>query len=204
MKSRIVWGIALGVLTLGPLGSMATPDQAAAANRYRRAAVVPAGATLNVRVDEKISTEHAQPGDAWSGTVSQSVYSNGRVAIPAGSPVRGSVVTAEQGTHDSRARLDLAVREVNVDGRYYSIDARTEPIIAGTKRAKKVGAIVGGAAVGALLGKAVGGTKGSVIGGVAGGAAGYGLTRHALRTLQIKSGTVLQFTTREEMVARRY
>jgi hypothetical protein len=183
---------------------MAVPDQAAAANRYRRAAVVPAGSTLNVRIDEKISTEHAQPGDTWSGTVSQSVYSNGRVVIPSGSPVTGSVVTAEQGTHDSRARLDLAVREVNVDGRSYRVDARTEPIIAGSKRAKKVGAIVGGAAVGALLGKAVGGGKGSVIGGVAGGAAGYGLTRHALRTLQIKSGTVLQFTTRDEMVARRY
>jgi outer membrane lipoprotein SlyB len=161
--------------------------------------MVPAGATLNVRLNEKISTDDVRSGDRWTGTLTQSVYS-----IPAGAVVSGVVRDVAQGTHNEKARIDLAVRDVNIDGRIYALQADAPPIVAGTKRAKKIGAIVGGAAVGALAGNAIGGKKGTVIGGVLGGAAGYGLTRHALRTMQLKSGTVLQFTTRSDMVARRY
>jgi hypothetical protein len=92
---------------------------------------------------------------------------------------------------------------VTVDGRSYALTADTEPIVAGSKRAKKIGAIAGGAAVGGLIGGAAGGKKGALIGGLLGGAAGYGLTRNALRTLQLKPGTVVDFTTRQELVARR-
>jgi len=91
-----------------------------------------------------------------------------------------------------------------VDGRTLRVNGETEPIVAGSNRAKKVGAIVGGAAVGALLGHAVGDRKGSVIGGLLGGAAGYGATRHALRTMQLKPGTVISFTATQDVVARRY
>jgi outer membrane lipoprotein SlyB len=83
-------------------------------------------------------------------------------------------------------------------------NGETEPIVAGSNRAKKIGAIVGGAAVGGVLGHVVGGSKGTVIGGLRGGAAGYGATRHALRTMQLKPGTVVTFTAREDVVARRF
>jgi hypothetical protein len=200
MRVKTFCAVALALGSMSPIWT----DQANAANRSRRA-VVPAGTTMSVRLDEKISTEHATNGDRWSGTVSQSVYSGGREAIPAGSHVTGVVTRTAHGTHNSRARLDLAVREVTVDGRSYAVAAEAPPIIAGTKRAKKIGAILGGAAAGALVGRAVSGSKrGTLIGGALGGAATYGLTRDAFRTLQLKPGTVVQFTTREEMVARRY
>lgn len=194
----------MAILAFGSLSWMGGVDRVDAARYRRSAAVVPAGSTISVRIDEKISTEDADEGDTWNGTLNQSVHSDGRVVIPAGSPVTGVVTMAAQGTHSSRPRLDLAVREVTIDGRTYDLNARTEPIIGGSKRAKKIGAIAGGAVAGGLLGHLIGGKKGAVIGGVAGGAAGYGLTRNALRTLQIKSGTVVQFTTRQELVARRY
>src|SRR5262249_59149418 len=100
------------------------------------------------------------------------------------------------------AQLALAVRSINVNGDERMVRADTEPIVAGSHRAKKLGAIAGGAAAGALLGHAVGGKHSTLIGGVLGGAAGYGLTRHAMRTMVLKPGTTLQFTTRSYVASR--
>lgn len=183
--------------------------------RYQRGgwnrSVISAGTSINVRLDTKISTENANPGDTWSGTVTQSVYSNSTdryssngVAIPAGSPVTGVVANSAQGTHDTRPEIDLALQSISVNGRSYAVNADTDPIIAGTSRAKKVGAIAGGAAVGALLGHTVARDHhGTLVGGLLGGLVGYGATRHAFRTLQLEPGTVMTFTTREDVLARR-
>ena len=210
MRRTTLAACTLAIIALGTVGSMA--PTADAQNRtyrrsgwYRSSATVPAGTSVNVRIDSKISTEDATSGDSWSGTVSQSVVSSGgRVVIPAGSPVTGVVTAAAQGTHKERPYLDLAVRQVNVNGRWVTMNAGTEPIVADSKRAKKIGAVVGGAAVGALLGRAVAKDHhGTLIGGLLGGAAGYGATRHALRTLQLKPGTVVTFQTNSEVLARR-
>jgi len=104
-----------------------------------------------------------------------------------------------------RARLRLSMTSVSVDGRRHTVRGSSETIVAGSPRTRNVGAIAGGTAAGALIGHAVGGsTKGTVIGGLLGGAAGYGATRHALRTMQLKPGTVVTFTAREDVVARRF
>ena len=204
MRTKTFAATALAVLAIGAPSSLWTVGQADAQSRWYRSYVIPAGTTIPVRLDAKVSTENQVRGDTWTGTVSQSVLSNDRVMIPAGSPVEGVVTGAAQGTHNSRATLDLAVRRVTVNGRMYRVNAETEPIVAGSHRAKKIGAIAGGAVAGGLLGNVVGGgKKGTLIGGLLGGAAGYGLTRHAFRTLQVKEGTVLNFYTREDMVARR-
>ena len=42
-----------------------------------------------------------------------------------------------------------------------------------------------------------------LIGGVLGGLAGYGATRHAYRTLVLKEGTVVSFTTSEDLMVWR-
>ena len=214
MRTKTLSRLALVVLTLGTLGAAVAEAQnwrdrgyrESYRSRwgYRTSVMVPAGTPIDVRLDTKISTDDNSSGDTWTGTVYRSVVSGGRVAIPAGSAVSGVVVNAVQGTHDSRPQIALAVRDVNVDGRSLRVNAETEPIVGGSKRAKKLGAIVGGAAAGALVGGLVGDRKGSVIGGLLGGAAGYGLTRHALRTMQLKPGTVVTFTAQNDVVARRW
>jgi hypothetical protein len=172
-------------------------------SNYNRV-VVPAGTAMNVRLDTKISTDETQSGETWSGTVTQSVIADNRVVIPAGTPVEGVVTSSVQGTHNNRPSLELAVRRASVDGRMSSVNAVTEPIVAGSDRAKKIGVIAGGAAAGALLGHAIAkGSHGALIGGVLGGAAGYGLSRNALRTMQLKPGTLLTFTTRSDVLAYR-
>lgn len=171
---------------------------------YESRVLIPAGTSFNVRLDSQVSTENGQQGDSWTGTVSQSVIADNRVVIPAGTPVEGVVTSSQQGTHSTRPSMQLAVSRVTVDGRSQTVNADTEPIVAGSNRAKKLGVIAGGAAVGALLGHAVAkDSHGTLIGGVLGGAAGYGLSRHAMRTMQLKPGTVLTFTTRSDVLAYR-
>ena len=77
------------------------------------------------------------------------------------------MVAAEGARRGSRARLELGVRAVLLGDRRTALRARSEPIIAGSTRARNLGAIAGGAAAGALIGKATGDNagKGALIGG---------------------------------------
>src|SRR5258705_13170617 len=119
---------------------------------YGENMVLPAGTAIDVELSSRISTENANSGDRWTGTTSRPIIVDGQVIIPEGSRVDGVVTRSAQGTHETRPQIDLAVRRVSVDGRSRRLNADTEPIIAGSGRARKIGAIAGGAAVGALVG----------------------------------------------------
>lgn len=172
-------------------------------DRWNRGMRVPAGTAFAVRLDSQVSTDDMRSGDRWSGTVSQPVMRRNRVMIPAGTQVEGIVTQSIQGDHNNPAQVALAVRAIDVDGQYRQVNATSENIVAGSKTANKIGAIAIGAAAGALLGHAVSERHGGLIGGLLGGAAGYGATRHAYRTLVLKPGTELTFTTTEDLVASR-
>src|SRR5262245_17595255 len=133
------------------------------------------GTSISVTLGSTISSKTASVGDTWHGTLANNVdLSNGGV-IPAGSSVRGVVTGAVAAERGNRAMLDLAVKGITVDGRDESVTASSEPVIAGSPRARNLGAIAGSAAAGALIGKAVGGDgKDAAIGGAIGGAAAAG------------------------------
>jgi len=161
---------------------------------------LPSGSTINVRLDTKLDTDDINAGDMWSGTITQPVTDGNRIAIPAGSRVEGVVTNAHEGTHSTPAELDLAVRSVSVNGRSFALNADAPPIVAGSKRAKKLGVIAGGAAVGALIGHGVAkDSHGALIGGLLGGATAYGVTRHSMRSMVLKPGTDLSFTTQNDV-----
>jgi hypothetical protein len=135
-----------------------------------RGVTVPAGTELEIAVNTALTSETAQPGDAWTGTVKNTVVLGTDAPIPAGSVVHGVVRTSVPAEKGSRAVLVLAVTSVEVDGKTHRLDATADSLIAASPRARNVGAVAGGAAAGALLGKALGGGKGALIGGVLGGA----------------------------------
>lgn len=133
---------------------------------------VPAGTALNLTVNTALTSETAQAGDSWSGTISEAVVVGSAAPFPAGSVVHGVVTGVKPAEKGDRAVLVLAIRSIEANGRSHSINARTDSLIAGSTRARNVGAVAGGAAAGALIGKAVGGSnKGALIGGLVGGAA---------------------------------
>ena len=155
------------------------PKPAPAAPATRIAA---AGTFLDLTVGDSLSSKFTKAGDPFTAAVAQDVKdAQGRVVIPAGSVVHGSVVDVKSAPNPSTpGTMTLALNSVTVGGRDYPIEARIDSI--GTVRqgrgvsggdAAKVG---GGAAAGAILGRVVGkNTKGAVIGGILGGIVGAGV-----------------------------
>ena len=92
---------------------------------------------------------------------------------------------------------------MNVDGKDMMIAASTDSIIAGSTRARNLGAVAGGAAAGALIGRAVGGGKGGLIGGLLGGAAAGGaVAKSKGYQVVVKPGSTQTFTVSQDAVVR--
>jgi hypothetical protein len=143
-----------------------------------------AGTRVGLTANDSISTRSAHAGDPFTATVSHDVKdATGRVVIPAGSSVSGTVAAAEPAPNpNSTGRIELSVTSVSVRGKSYPIDASVvskDTVMQGRGVTKADAAkVAGGAVAGAILGKIVGkNTKGAVIGGAAGAAAGAAAAR---------------------------
>lgn len=160
---------------------------------------IPSGTSIGVTLNTSHSSKDAHVGDAWSGTVNA-----GPNGIPTGSVVNGTITGATAAQKGNRAMLDLGITSITVDGRQYPVHGSTEAIIAGSPRARNLGAIAGSAVAGALIGKAVSGTtKGAVIGGVVGGGVATGVVAKSDGYQVVLSpGTALTFTTSEVLAVR--
>lgn len=161
---------------------------------------IPSGTSIGVTLNTSLSSKSANVGDAWSGTVNA-----GPDGIPTGSVVNGKITGATAAQKGNRAMLDLGVTSITVGGQQYPVHASTEAIIAGSPRARNLGAIAGSAVAGALIGKAVSGTtKGAVIGGVVGGGVATGVVAESDGyQVVLNPGTALTFTT-SEVIAVKY
>lgn len=171
-----------------------------------RSITVPSGTALNITLNAAISSETAQAGDGWTGVVKDAVVIDGRTVIPAGSTVSGTVTVAKAAEKGDRAMLGLGMATIVVEGHSYSAHGATQEIVAGSTRARNLGAIAGGAAAGALVGRAVGGSgKGALIGGLLGGAAAGGaVAKSKGYQVELKEGTALTFTTSEAVAVREH
>jgi hypothetical protein len=140
------------------------------------------GRQFSMATTETISSRTAKPGDAFTATVVADVLNDaGRVVIPSGSVVSGTITDVKSAPNPSSpGTLTLAVNSVNVGGQSYPIEASIDSLdtqrhgqgVSGGDVAK-VGA---GAAAGAILGRVIGkNTKGAVIGGIMGGIVGAGI-----------------------------
>ena len=145
-----------------------------------------AGTRVPATAGDTISTRNAKAGDPFSATVSQDVKdATGRVVIPAGATVSGTITAAEPAPNpNSSGKIELAVTSVTVRGASYSIDASVvgkDTVmkgrgVTGADAAKVAGGAVAGALVGRLIGK---NKKGTLIGGAAGAAAGAAAARQS-------------------------
>jgi type IV secretory pathway VirB10-like protein len=135
---------------------------------------LPASSVIGLQVETALSSERARVEDRVDARVTRDVLVNGRLAIPAGSRVLGSVTLVDRGGKvKGTARLGIRFHTlVLADGSEVALN--TEPFYregespAGDS-AKKIG---GATAVGAILGGILGGGKGAVIGGATGAAGG--------------------------------
>lgn len=136
--------------------------------------ILSADSVIGLQLDTPVSSETARVEDPVDARVTRDVMVGSRVAIPAGSQVRGSVVLVEQGGKvKDVARLGIRFHTVVLE------DGGEVPIVTetiyrdGQSPTGESVAKIGGAAVGgAILGAILGGSRGAVIGGSAGAAGG--------------------------------
>lgn len=135
--------------------------------------VVPSGTTLTVRVGQALSSKTSQTGQTFLATVAQPVSVRGRTAIPSGSTVSGTVVTAKaKGKIKGEGELSLALTSVTVRGKTYNITTQVLENTVKGKGKRTAATTGGGAAGGALIGGIAGGGKGAGIGALVGAGAG--------------------------------
>jgi type IV secretory pathway VirB10-like protein len=140
--------------------------------------VVPADAVLGLQLETTVSSERARVEDQVEARVVRMVLVGGRVAIPEGARVLGSVTHVERGGKvKGQGRLTVRFHTLLLaDGAQVQI--KTDPVFReGVQPGKGAATKIGGAAVGgALLGALIGGGKGAAIGGAIGAAGGTAAT----------------------------
>lgn len=158
---------------------------------------IPSGTSIQVRMIDNLSSEQAQAGDTFRGTLDQPIQVNGKELYPKGADVIGRVSDVHAtGRLSEPGELDLVLNTVSSGTIASSINV--EPlVIKGESHAKSnVTKIGGGAALGAVIGAIAGGGKGAAIGTLAGGAAGTGAAAATgKKPAIVDSEAVLTFVT---------
>jgi hypothetical protein len=165
---------------------------------------LPSGTSINVTLGNAISSETASVGDAWSGVLANSVIVDGRTLAPAGNAVGGTVTGVTAAKQGNRAMLDLGLTSFAAVNQNYRVHGSTEAVIAGSPRARNLGAIAAATVAGAVVGHQIGGSdKGTVIGAIVGAGAATGVVSQTKGwQVVLKQGTPLTFTTSEAVAVR--
>ncbi|HYN15070.1 MAG TPA: hypothetical protein VES66_04680 [Terriglobales bacterium] len=162
----------------GTTGSSATPESAKPPSVMERLTskpvTLPEGTVLTVRLNQTVSSKNNNAGDRFTATVEAPVEVGGKVVIPKGSTVTGTVTEAKAlGKIKGAAILRLVLDSVTVKDSKYDIQttAVARSLKGKGKRTAEFGG--GGAAAGAVIGALAGGGKGAAIGALVGGGAGF-------------------------------
>ena len=138
-------------------------------------ATIARGTGMTIMMGTPLTSETAQVGQEWIGSVAEAVTVGNLAPFPSGAVVHGVVDGVKPAEKGDRAVLVLRVTSIEANGKTHQVSATADSMIAGSTRTRNVSTVAGGAAAGALIGRAVGGSgKGALIGGLIGGAAATG------------------------------
>ena len=134
---------------------------------------LPENTAIHVTLDQAVTSNRSNPGDRFEATVSEPVVIDGKTVIPQGTHAEGLVVDAHKsGRLMGRARLQLALQSVAVEGQDYDVRTVSHARIGGNHKKRNWLWIGGGAGGGAAIGALAGGGTGALIGGPIGAATG--------------------------------
>lgn len=178
-----------------PAEQMAPAQQAAAAPEPPPPLVVPAGASIAVRMGSTLDTKTAHDGDTFVGSLARAVAVHGEVAIPSGAGVTGTVVESKSpGKFKGEGVLTVTLTAVNVGGAPERIETSSYRVTVKGKGKRTAVAVGGGTGAGALIGGIAGGGKGALIGGLVGAGAGTaGAAFTGNKDLQIPAEQIITF-----------
>jgi len=189
-----MWETRPAVQAATPEETAPEPEPAAPAAPELVELVVPADAVMGLQLETTVSSERARVEDPVDARVTRDVRVGGRVAIPAGSMVHGTVTEVERGGKvRERAKLSIRFHTV-VLGNGDRLALRTDAITReGASPGRESAAKIGGAAVGgAILGAILGGGKGAAIGaGVGAGGGTAAVMAGERNTVTIPAGSTV-------------
>ncbi len=132
--------------------------------------IIPAGQEIDVRLQDRLSSETAQVEDRFEATTIVDVYEGSRVIIPAGSVMRGVVRTVNRATRtDRRGEMTVSFDQITIRDRAYPMRGTVTEALESEGVKGEAGRIGAGAGVGAIIGGIIGGVKGALLGVLIGG-----------------------------------
>ena len=132
------------------------------------------GTYFTVRINQALSTDHNQQGDAFTATLVKPIVVDGFVVADRGQTIAGRVSESDKGGRvKGVSRLGVELTELAlIDGQQVPVRSQLVARTAGTSDGRDAGAIGTTTAVGAIAGAAADAGRGAVIGAGAGAAAG--------------------------------
>jgi hypothetical protein len=129
--------------------------------------------------------------DRFEATTLEDIHVGGRLAIPAGSLVRGVVTAVSPATRTNRtARMTVSFDQVTVNGQAHPIRGTVTEAIQGSGMKGEIGRVGAGAGAGALIGGLLGGMKGALIGVAIGGTGTLAATEG--KEVRVPQGSILR------------
>jgi hypothetical protein len=166
---------------------------------------IPAGTTLVIRIDHRISVKTSRAGDAFTGEIVNPVLAgDNSMLLPKGTAVGGVVdVSHRRGHFKGRSTLELRLTSLTLNGTQYPLETRDLDRSKKGKGKRSAAMIGGGTGLGMLVGGAATGGVGLVVGGLIGGGAGTaaaGLTGN--RDLDIPAESIVGFKLADDLVVQ--
>lgn len=187
-----------------PKAQILKPDameiRRAAEERKPQTVTIPAGTVLNVRVNQRISSDDNGEGDTFSAVLDSPLIVNGLVIAEKGARADGRVLESSKGGRvKGTAKLSIQLTQIHTSDKQ-RVAILTDAFVreAETSRGKDAARTATAAGIGAALGAIFGGGRGAAIGAASGGAAGAGtvlLTRG--KPAEIAVETRIPFRLRE-------
>lgn len=131
---------------------------------------LPAGTWITVRVNEPLSSDHNQTGDAFTGTLLQPIVANGLLIARRGAIVTGIVSEAKKaGRVSGVSHLGIEITGIQLaDGRQVQVKTKLLDRRGNTSYGRDAAAIGATTGVGAAIGAGVNGGVGAGVGAAAG------------------------------------
>ncbi|HEY2375027.1 MAG TPA: hypothetical protein VGH98_03540 [Gemmatimonadaceae bacterium] len=159
----VVTSAMLGACASGPRVETAGGEVSTPTTTPANARTLPAGAMMDLTLDQQLGTQSSHTGDTFSATVANSVIAqNGRAAVPAGAKVWGHVSGVTPASNATQtAALVLDFDSLTFSGRRYPFEAN----VTATNLQKEGGTSTNQAVKSAAIGAAAGAVLGAVLSG---------------------------------------